>query len=235
MMSDLVLIPGLGSDEAVWSRTMNDLDVGVRCTVGDTLQDRTLPDMARRILAAAPATFVLAGVSMGGMVALEIMRTEPHRVTGLAVIDSNAFPDTPEQAEQRRRTIAAVRAGVDLRTAGEASLAWLVHAATAADVRNEIVEMGIRVGAETHARQIEAVLERPDQSVVLADIDVPTLVITGANDAMIPVSCARAIAASIPNSELKVIPDCGHLPPIEKPTVVAELLRGLISRASAFD
>lgn len=76
-MHDLVLIPGLGSDEAVWSATIDNLGVGVRCTVGDTLQDRSLPEMAQRILAAAPSHFVLAGVSMGGMVALEIMRTQP--------------------------------------------------------------------------------------------------------------------------------------------------------------
>ena len=232
-MSDLVLIPGLGSDAAVWSRTIDELH-GVRCTVGDTLRDDSLSEMARRILAAAPATFVLAGVSLGGMVALEIMRAEPGRVTGLAIVDSNAFPDTPEQAEQRRRTIAAVRIGVDLRASGQASLAWLVHPDAPADVRNEIVEMGIRVGAETYARQVEAVLHRPDQCPVLSGISVPTLVIAGANDAMIPVSCARAIAASIPGAELKVIPDCGHLPPIEKPLAVADLLHTLVLQSTAY-
>lgn len=233
-MSDLVLIPGLGSDAAVWSRTIDALGNDVRCTVGDTLQDRSLSDMARRILAAAPASFVLAGVSMGGMVALEIMRAEPGRVKALAIVDSNAFPDTPEQAEQRRRTIAAVRAGVDLRAAGEASLAWLIDPGAAVDVRHEIVEMGIRVGAETYARQLEAVLNRPDQRPLLETIDVPTLVISGANDTMIPLSCARAIAAAIQKADLNVIPGCGHLPPIEKPQAVADLLRELVERASAY-
>jgi pimeloyl-ACP methyl ester carboxylesterase len=212
---------------------MDDLGDRARCNVGDTLQDHSLSEMAHRILAAAPATFVLAGLSMGGMVALEIMRSQPGRVTGLAIVDSNAFPDTPEQAEQRRRTIAAVRMGVDLRAAGQASLEWLVHPAAPGDVRDEIIDMGVRVGAEAYARQIEAVLHRPDQRPVLSSIKVPSLVIMGADDGMIPVSCAHRIATSIPKAELKIIPDCGHLPPIEKPRAVADLLRELISRASA--
>ena len=234
-MSDLLLIPGLGSDDAVWSRTVAALGPDMRCMVGDTLQDRSLAAMAQRILNAAPRRFVLAGVSMGGMVALEIMRLDPGRVTALALVDSNAFPDPPEQAAQRRRTIAAVRAGIDLRAAGRASLAWLIHPQAPADIGTAIVEMGVRVGAETYARQIEAVLDRPDQQALLAAIVVPTLVITGADDAMIPLDCARAIAGSIPAAELAVIPDCGHLPPIEKPDVMAGLLQGLIARATGAD
>ena len=230
-MTDLVLIPGLGSDAAVWSRCIEVLGSGFRTMIGDTLQDDTLQGMARRILDAAPAKFVLAGLSMGGMVALEVMRLQPERVTGLAIVDSNAFPDTPEQAEQRRRTLDAVRRGVDLRTAGQASLAWLVHSEAAADVKADVVEMGVRVGAEAYARQVEAVLHRPDQRPILATIKVPTLVITGADDAMIPVTCARAIAAAIPAAELKIIPDCGHLPPIEKPRTVADFMRTLVERA----
>lgn len=229
-MSDLVVVPGLGSDEAVWARALARLGAGVRYMVGDTSQDGSLAAMAARILAAAPPTFVLAGVSMGGMVALEIVRAAPHRVTGLMLVDSNAFPDDAAQAEQRRRTATAVRGGLDLEAAGEASLAWLVHPEAPADVRREIVAMGVRVGAETYARQVDAVLHRPDQRPVLATIAVPTLVVTGADDVMIPADHARAMAASIPGSDLAVIPDCGHLPPIEKPAAMADLLRRLLAR-----
>ena len=232
-MTNLVLIPGLGSDAAVWSRTIDALGNDVTCSVGDTLQDDSLAGMARRVLAEAPPRFCLAGLSMGGMVALEIMRVAPSRVTGLAILDSTAFPDTPQDADQRRRTVAAVRAGVDLRAAGLASLAWLVHPDTGADIRTEIVEMGLRVGAETYARQIEAVLARGDQRPVLAAIDVPTVVVTGAEDAMIPMDCARAIQSGIRNAELRVIANCGHLPPIEKPKETADLLRDLLAAASA--
>ncbi len=230
-MNDLILIPGLGSDAAVWSRTISALGNNVQCRVGDTLHDDTLPGMAARILADAPATFALAGVSMGGMVALEIMRVAPERVTCLAIIDSNAQPDKPAQAERRRRGILAARAPGDARARGTASLAWLVHPDAPENVRDAIVEMGIRVGAETYARQSEAVLNRPDQRSVLPTIAVPTLVVMGAQDAMIPRDRAEEIVDAVPEAELAVIPDCGHLPPIEKPEALAKLLGNLISRA----
>jgi len=230
VMKKLVLIPGLGSDAAVWSRTIAALGDDARCMVGDTLQDESLTGMARRILATAPAAFTLAGLSMGGMVALEIMRLEPARVTGLAIVDSNAFPDTPEQAEQRRRMVAAIRGGIDLDASGRSALTRLIHPDAANEVGDEIVAMGIRVGGETYARQIEAVLHRPDQRPVLSSISIPTLVVTGADDAMIPPSCAEAMAAAITNAELAVIPNCGHLPPIEQPQATAALLRSLFAR-----
>lgn len=231
-MYELVLIPGLGSDAAVWSRTIDALGNDARCMVGDTLQDESLAAIAHRILAAAPERFVLAGLSMGGMVALEIMRMASDRVIGLVIIDSNAFPDTPEQADQRRRTIAALRGGVDLRAAGQAGLGRLVHPDAEDNVKSEIVDMGVRVGADIYARQIEAVLHRDDQRPVLSTIDVPTMVISGADDAMIPLACARAIHAAIGGSVLRVIPNCGHLPPIEKPKDTAGLLRELMAHTS---
>lgn len=152
VVKKLVLIPGLGSDATVWSRTMAALGDDAQCMVGDTLRDGSLTGMARRILAAAPATFTLAGLSMGGMVALEIMRLEPARVTGLAIVDSNAFPDTPEQAEQRRRMVAAIRGGIDPGASGRSGLARLIHPDAANEVGDEILAMGVRVGGETYAR-----------------------------------------------------------------------------------
>jgi pimeloyl-ACP methyl ester carboxylesterase len=229
-MHDLLLIPGLGSDATIWSRTIAELDNDARCTIGDTLQDQSITDMAQRILSAAPSRFALAGVSMGGMVALEIMRIEPARVTQLALIECNAFPDTQEQAKQRRQSIAVIRGGIDLRAAGQSSLARLIHPDAIDEIGEEIISMGIRVGAEIYARQIEAVLGRPDQQSVLSTITVPTAIIMGANDAMIPRSCAEAMVAAISDAELCIIANCGHLPPIERPRTTATLLRSLLER-----
>ena len=96
-MQTLVLIPGLGSDAAVWRRTIAALGDEVECRVGDTLNDDSLADMAARILGEAPKRFALAGVSMGGMVALEMMRIEPERVSHLALVDTTVSPDTLSQ------------------------------------------------------------------------------------------------------------------------------------------
>lgn len=119
-MDTLVMIPGLGSDSAVWNRTIAALEGEVSCLVGNTLNDDSLPDMARRILGQAPPAFWLTGVSMGGMVALEIMRVAPGQVKGLALVDTNARPDTEEQAKRRRVANTAILATDDLRLLAEA-------------------------------------------------------------------------------------------------------------------
>ena len=229
-MQDLVLVPGLGSDGAVWARTMVALGGDVHCTVGDTLQDRTLAAIAKRVLKEAPERFALAGVSMGAMVALEVVRAAPERVTHLALVDTTAQPDS--FGRKAYRLLANLVAGTsrDYRRLAERSLNLLVHASTAADVRDEIVEMSVRVGARTYVRQNTAVLMRGDLRRVLPNVAVPTAVIVGEQDATTPVAQARVIHELTPGSTLQVIPGCGHLPPIERPEVVATLLKTLLSR-----
>ena len=228
-MQNLLMIPGLGSDYAVWARTIAVLAADASCVIGDTLQDTSLEAMARRILAEAPQTFCLAGVSMGGMVALEIMRIAPERVVGLALVDTNALPDTEEQAARRRAVNEAIRSGSG--ATGGSSLDYLVHPTAGESVRRELTEMGLRVGAETYVRQNEAVLARQDLRPVLATIAVPCFVVVGEQDRMTPLALSVAIHEAVEGSQLHVIPDCSHLPPIEKPEVMADLLRALLARA----
>ena len=230
-MQDLVLVPGLGSDAAVWARTVAALGSGITATVGDTLHDTSLEGMARRILGTAPPTFCLAGVSMGGMVAMEIMRLAPDRVCAVALVDTNAQPDTEEQAARRRKSTEAVLVATDLHILGAFALEYLVHADAGEDIRRELVEMTVRVGAETYVRQNLAVLERGDLRPILSTITVPTQVIVGAEDRMTPVALADAIHRAVPGSELHIIPACGHLPPIETPQIMAERLRALLEEA----
>jgi pimeloyl-ACP methyl ester carboxylesterase len=231
-MQDLVLIPGLGSDAAVWARTIAALGGEATAMVGDTLQDAALADMARRILGHAPPRFCLAGVSMGGMVAMEIMRLAPQRVRGLALVDTSARPDTEEQAARRRAINAAVLAAADLRALGASSLDYLVHRPAGEDVRRELIEMTLRVGAETYVRQNLAVLAREDLRPILPSIVVPTQVIVGQDDRMTPLALSEEIHQAVPGAELHVIPACGHLPPIEQPELMADRLRALLARAA---
>lgn len=224
-MTPLILIPGLGSDFAVWRPTIKALGLSAECTVGDTLSDDSLPGMAERILRQAPESFSLAGVSMGGMVALEIMRSAPERVVRLALLDTNPCPDTPEQASQRRSANAAVLSSDNFEALATGSLKYLVHPAASVEVRDALVEMSVRVGAKAYARQNEAVMNRADQRQILPTIEVPTIVMVGAQDVMTPLALSEMIRDGIRNAQLHIIPDCGHLPPIEKPEAVASLLR----------
>ncbi len=221
----LFLVPGLGLDVSVCQRTIDALGPAADCRVGDTLHDDSFAGMAARILAAAPKRFALSGVSMGGMVALEIMRVAPDRVTRLALVDTNARPDTPEQAARRQTIDAAVAAAPDFAAIATMGLAMLVGANAATDIRDAIVTMSVRVGRDVYRRQNAAVAARDDQWPILATVAVPTIVVVGADDVMTPPDLSRGIAAGIAGATLHVIPDCGHLPPIETPDALAGLLR----------
>lgn len=223
-MKHIIMVPGLGSDAAVWQPTIAELASDVECQVGNTLSDDTLPAMAARILGNAPHRFALAGVSMGGMVALEIMRLAPERVTKLALFDTNARPDTPEQTARRRSTNAAMLGTADLATLAAPWIAYMVHPSAGQDVRAVLAEMTVRVGATAYVRQNEAIIARNDLRPVLASVSVPTIVVVGADDLMTPLDCSQEISDGIAGAILHIIPDCGHLPPIERPRVVADLL-----------
>ena len=231
-MQTLILIPGLGSDGAVWSRTIAALGSDAACVIGDTVSDVTLPEMAERILVQAPPRFALAGVSMGGMVALEILKLAPERVTRLALVDTNARPDTPEQKAFRHAANLAVEAAAaaDFRTLAERGVTSLLHHAASQAVREEMVEMSVRVGPETYVRQNRAVAAREDLRPVLAGITVPTAVIVGEEDRLTPPALSEEIHALATGSTLHVIPGCGHLPPIEAPKALAAVLRNWLAR-----
>ena len=228
-MQNIVMIPGLASDAAVWRRTIAALDGDIECLVADTLSDASLGGMARRILDRAPGRFCLAGVSMGGMVALELMRVAPERVTALALVDTRARPDTVGQRAFRHLANAAVRTSVNYRRLVRRNLASLVHPSTPEDVLAELLAMSLRVGRESYVRQNRAVMKRGDQRAILPGIAVPTAVIVGQEDRLTPVALSREIVSLHPGSTLHIIPGCGHLPPIEKPTELAAILTRLLN------
>jgi len=231
MTKTLVLVPGLGSDAAVWRRTVAALDGEVSTLIGDTFQDDSLGGMADRILAAAPPRFVLAGISMGGMVAMEIMRRAPERVRALALLDTSARPDTEAQTARRQAANAAMLAAKDLRDLAAGGVGALVHPGAADDVRRELIDMTVRVGAKAYVRQNLAVAARSDLRPVLPTIAVPTQVVVGREDRLTPPELSQEIQQLIPGAQLQMLPDCGHLPPIERPEATAALLSGLLSAA----
>ncbi len=151
-------------------------------------------------------------------------------MTHLALVDTNARPDTPEQAARRRMINAAMLQATDLAALARPAIRAMVAAAADSSVHAELEAMTLRVGAAAYVRQNEAVLARADLRPVLATVRAPTLVVVGAEDAMTPLACAKELRDGVADAELHVIPGCGHLPPIETPQVMAELLGGLMAR-----
>jgi len=225
MLTPLVLLPGLLCDSALWAQQMRDLGDLAACVIPDLTRDDSIEAMAARVLVAAPPRFALAGLSMGGYVAFEILRQAPERVTRLALFSTGAAPDTPERAQARHRAIESLKLG---RFVGVTSrlLPQLVHPSRiATPVGEAVTAMAKRVGGEAFVRQQQAILGRPDSRPVLATIKVPTLVAVGDADVLTPPAEAQAIHAGIAGARLHVLEACGHLPALETPDATSRLLR----------
>lgn len=228
-MSDkrtLILLPGLLCDDALWAHQATFLDEVVDVRVADLTREDNIPDMARHVLARAPEKFALAGLSMGGYVAQEIMRQDPHRVSALALLDTNARADLPEQSERRRALMAEAEHG-KFKGIGPKLLPNLVHPdfAKDEDIAAIVLGMAERVGKDAFLRQQNAIMGRVDGRADLAHVECPTLVLCGEDDAMTPVKVHEEMLDIIgDNADLVVVPHCGHLSPIEQPEAVSAAL-----------
>lgn len=224
-----VFVPGLLATPRMYSEQMAALWPFGPVTVANHTRDDTVGAIARRILGAAPPRFVLIGLSMGGYISLEIMRQAPERVAKLALLDTSARPDTPEQSAFRRDLIARAYK-VGMREITDSMLPNLMAPQHARDERlREVVHlMAQEVGAEAFERQQNAILSRPDSRPGLAAIRCPTLVLVGEQDTLTPPDRAQEIAAGIAGSRLVTIPACGHISTLERPTEVSRALVELL-------
>ena len=193
--------------------------------VADHTRDDSMSGIAQRILANAPPRFALIGLSMGGYVSFELLRQAPDRVAKLALLDTTARPDLPEQTEQRKRQIDMARSG---RFAAISDLLYpkFVAASRQNDraLQSIVRTMAEEVGPEAFVRQQTAILKRVDSRPDLALVRCPTLVVVGEHDVLTPPDRAAEIAAAIPSARQVVIADCGHLSALEQPQAVTRAL-----------
>lgn len=222
----LVLLPGLLCDAALWRAQVEGLGTLAAPTIVDLTRDDSLVGMARRALAEAPPSFALAGLSMGGYVAQEVMRQAPERVTRLALLDTSARADTPEQTARRRGLIELSEKG-EFKGVTPRLLPLLIHPARHEDkpLTDLVMGMAERVGKEAFLRQQKAIMGRPDGREDLRRIACPTLVLCGRQDALTPLALHEEIAGLVAGAKLVVVEDCGHLSTMEKPVTVTAALR----------
>jgi pimeloyl-ACP methyl ester carboxylesterase len=227
----LVLLPGLLCDAALWAHQTAHLADVADCAVADTTRHDSVGAIADAVLAAAPPRFALAGLSMGGYVAFEILRRAPERVLRLALLDTSARPDSEEQVRRRRALIELSRAG-RFKGVTPRLLPLLVHPDRLDDpsVTDVVFGMAERVGRDAFERQQTAILTRPDSRPDLPRIACPTLVVVGRQDALTPPDRAEEIAAGIPGARLCVVEDCGHLVTVERPQAATVLMRDWLLR-----
>lgn len=222
----LVLIPGLLCDEALWRHQLDHLKDQLTITVADLTQDDTVTAMAERLLAAAPPSFALAGLSLGGYVAQEIMRLAPGRVERLALLATNARADTEEQRENRASLINLTEIG-RFKGVTPRLLPNLIHPDRLNDpaVADVVLAMAERVGQDSFIRQQRAIMARKDGRPDLEAIRVPTLILAGRQDKLCPPKVQDEMAARLSSGRLVFIEDCGHLPPLERPRTVTAIFR----------
>jgi pimeloyl-ACP methyl ester carboxylesterase len=221
----ILLVPGLGGSPRIYAPVVPQLWRFGPVTVANHIRHDNLGAIARRVLAEAPPRFALAGHSMGGYIALEILRQAPDRVAKLALINTQARPDTPEARDRRRVLIARVQAG-HYHDLLDELFPGFVHPSRQehADLRRIVHEMGDDVGADGFIRQQTAIMSRMDSRPTLAMITCPTLVLTGDEDNTIPNAMSVEMAEGIRGARLVIIPECGHLSQLEQPPAVAAAL-----------
>lgn len=221
----IVFVPGLMCTGRIYQHQVEHLGQGRGVLLANHWSHDSMAAIAASILAVAPDRFALAGTSMGGYVAFEILRQAPERVEKLILMSTSARPDLPERSQGRRQQVAwTQRNGLYAGTL--ASFPPLVHPARHEDLplRNTFVEMALSIGVEGFARQIEAIIGRKDSRADLPGIAVPTLVIVGVDDQLIPPEHGQEIAAGIPDARFERVEHCGHMGMIEMPETYTRLI-----------
>jgi pimeloyl-ACP methyl ester carboxylesterase len=171
--------------------------------------------------------FTLAGLSMGGYVAMEVMRQAPERVTRLALLDSRARPETPDETKRRQQLMKLAQSERGFTPVTSRMLPLILHPSRVKDARltKTVRDMAERTGVEPYLRQQHAIISRPDFRPGLPNIKCPTLVLCGRQDQLTPPECSEEMAAAIPGAKLVLVEECGHLSTLERPEIVNAALR----------
>jgi pimeloyl-ACP methyl ester carboxylesterase len=221
----IVLVPGLNCSARLYAGQIPALWGFGPVTIADHRRDDSVAAIAAHILVTAPPRFALVGLSMGGYIALAIMREAPERVARLALLDSSARPDTAEQSERRRGLIALAEGG-RFSELPDLLFPVFVHRNRQGDETLRVIvrTMAEETGPQAFMRQQRAIMTRPDCRPQLASIRCPTLVLVGDGDELTPPALSLEIHAGVSGSRLVTVPDCGHLSTLERPEPVNQAL-----------
>lgn len=231
MAEPLVLLPGMMCDARLFMHQIATFSVERAVHVAPVTLGDTIEEIAETVLASAPEKFALAGLSMGGIVAMEVQRRAPGRVTRLALLDTNAQSEMPAVAAAREPQIVKVKAGrLEDVMRDEMKPNYLAPSAQRGDVLDLVMEMALDLGPEVFVRQSRALQRRPDQQKTLRMLRVPTLVMCGVFDELTPIRRHEFMATLIPYAQLEIIPDAGHLPTLEQPGETNRHLRDWLTQ-----
>lgn len=225
MTRSLVLLPGFMCDAELWRDMVPDLERLGPLHYGNVFQDDTLEGMARRVLAEAPARFVLVGFSMGGFVARVLTLMAPERVTGVAFVASSAREYS--EAERERRRAGALPGDRPKKASPGVALGLHPDRETDPVLLDRLRAMQRRLGPDVRARQ--SALIRKDGYADLERIACPSLVVACRQDRLRTLAETERMAKHLSGARFEVIEECGHMAPLEKPHELAAVLAGWIA------
>lgn len=217
-MIPLVLLPGMMCDARLFAPQIAALSGTRAVHCAPISAHDNVQALAAHVLAHAPPRFALAGLSMGGIVAMEVLRQAPDRVMGLALLDTNPKAELDEVRARRLPQMDKVRAGqLDAVMRDEMKPNYLTDGPRRSEILDLCMEMALSLGPEVFLNQSRALADRPDQQATLRAYQGPALVLCGRDDALCPVTRHELMHDLIPGSTLRVIENAGHLPTLERP------------------
>ncbi len=225
MKEPLLLLPGMMCDARLYGPQIEAFSHDRAILTAPQNDHDTVAQLAQDILANAPPSFALAGLSMGGIVAMEVYRQAPKRVTRLALLDTNPKAEVKAVAKNREPQIAKVRAG-QLRAVmrDEMKPNYLTDGPRMGQILDLCMAMADALGPEVFVNQSRALQSRPDQQDTLRQVNVPTLILCGEDDALCPIHRHALMHELIPGSTFKIVQNAGHLPTLEQPDITNEAL-----------
>jgi pimeloyl-ACP methyl ester carboxylesterase len=230
----LVLLPGMMCDARLFDPQIRGLSDVTEIWVGDITRHDAMAALAAAVLADAPfERFALAGLSMGGIVAMNMLARAPERIAGLALLDTNHLAETPERQALRQPQIARAREHLATVLVDEMKPHYFGPAQTGnRSLLDLVLRMGLELGAEVFERQSLALKERPDASGALSRYRSPVLLLCGEHDRLCPPERHRDMARLVPQAKLVIVPDSGHLSTLEAPDAVTAALRDWLAECS---
>jgi pimeloyl-ACP methyl ester carboxylesterase len=221
----IVLVPGLRCSARLYAPQLPRLWQLGPVMIADHTKGESIAEIARGILETAPPRFALVGLSMGGYIAFEMLRQAAKRIARLALLDTSARPESPEQTPRREQQIALTRTG-RYEEAALLQFPLLVHPSRRGEesLRRKYLSMAEETGPEVFLRHERAIIARADSRLDLPAIRCPALVLVGDADVLTPPELSQEMAAGIRDARLVVIPECGHLSTLERPEAVTRAL-----------
>jgi len=231
MTEPLVFLPGMMSDDRVFEPQIRALGAERAIMVAPVSQGERIEEIAAGLLDQLPQRFALVGHSMGGIVAMEVLKRIPRRITRLCLMDTNPLPETPAFAAMREPLIVGAQTGrleEVLRESMPADFLAPVH--NRLEIQTLLADMARDLGPDVYVRQSRALQRRPDQQGTLRKCAVPTRLICGESDPMTPVRRHEFMAQLIPEATLTIIENCGHIPTLEQPEQTTLILRDWLNQ-----